>query len=123
MLNTDAALGPDRRSRSAADRKRDAQPAECEVVTVPESIIHGIGPLAAKLEKGAKLAYDGQAAASRGKAEQAKENGGASRTARLDPREFIRNSGETAGYGAGGNSEAVAKLTYERIYKMGYTPC
>ena len=78
---------------------------------------------------GAKLAYAGQGGRIvGGKAEQAKENGAlCSNCHALDPREFnVGNIGPSlAGYGAQrGNSEAVAKLTYERIYNAwAYTPC
>ena len=87
------------------------------------------GRLAGDWKVGAKLAYAGQG--SRivgGRLEQAKENGAlCSNCHVLDPREVnAGNIGPTlAGYGAQrGDSEAVARLTYERIYNAWtYQPC
>ena len=95
-----------------------------------ESIQYPVsGRLAGDWKVGAKLAYAGQG--SRivgGKVEAAKENGAlCSNCHVLDPREV--NAGNIgpalAGYGAQrGNSAAVARLTYERIYNAwAYLPC
>ena len=78
---------------------------------------------------GAKLAYNGQGSRILGgKLEKAKQNGAlCSNCHVLDAKEFnVGNIGPTlTGYGAQrGNSEAVAKLTYERIYNAwAYSPC
>ena len=87
------------------------------------------GRLAGDWKVGAKLAYAGQG--SRivgGRLEKAKENGAlCSNCHVLDPREVnVGNIGPAlAGYGAQrGDSEPVAKLTYERIYNAwAYLPC
>jgi sulfur-oxidizing protein SoxX len=87
------------------------------------------GNLAGDWKVGARLAYAGQGGRIvEGKVEAAKENGAlCSNCHTLDPREFnVGNIGPSlAGYGAlRGNSEAVAKLTYERIYNgWAYAPC
>lgn len=78
---------------------------------------------------GARLAFAGQGGrVVDGKVEKAKENGAlCSNCHALAPREFnVGNIGPSlSGYGAlRGNSEAVAKLTYERIYNAwAYAPC
>jgi sulfur-oxidizing protein SoxX len=90
-------------------------------------------PASAKLagdwKVGARLAYAGQG--SRivgGKVESVKENGAlCSNCHALDPGEVnVGNIGPSlTGYGAQrGNSDAIAKLTYERIYNAwAYSPC
>jgi len=87
------------------------------------------GKLAGDWKVGAKLAYDGGGSRIRGgKVEKLKENGAnCSNCHVLDPREV--NAGNVgpslAGYGAQrGNSEAVVKYTYEKIYNPWvYFPC
>jgi sulfur-oxidizing protein SoxX len=87
------------------------------------------GRLVGDWKVGAKLAYDGSGSRIRGgKLETSKENGSlCSNCHVLDAKEFnVGNIGPTlTGYGAQrGNSEAVAKLTYERIYNTwAYSPC
>jgi sulfur-oxidizing protein SoxX len=87
------------------------------------------GKLAGDWKVGAKLAYDGQGGRIlNGKLEAAKINGGlCSNCHALDPKEFnVGNIGPSlTGYGAQrGHSEAVVKLTYERIYNgWAYAPC
>jgi L-cysteine S-thiosulfotransferase len=86
------------------------------------------GKLTGDWKTGQKLAYDG--GGSRivaGKVEPRKENGAScSNCHMLDPGEI--NAGNVGpaltGYGARGNSAAIAKLTYERIYNAWSTyPC
>lgn len=87
------------------------------------------GKLMGDWKVGAKLAYDGGGGRIvGGKLEKRKENGGScSNCHLLNPREV--NAGNVgpslAGYGAQrGNSEAVAKYTYEKIYNAwAYFPC
>lgn len=87
------------------------------------------GTLAGDWKVGAKLAYAGQGGRIvGGKVEAAKENGAlCSNCHVLDPRDV--NAGNIgpalAGYGAQrGASEAVVKLTYEKIYNAwAYLPC
>lgn len=88
------------------------------------------GKLVGDWKVGAKLAYNGSGSRIRGgKLESAKGGNGAlcSNCHMLNPKEV--NAGNVgpslAGYGAQrGNSQAVAKLTYERIYNAwAYTPC
>lgn len=87
------------------------------------------GRLVGDWKVGAKLAYGGQGGRiSGGKLEKAKENGAlCSNCHMLDPKEFnVGNIGPSlTGYGAlRGGSDAVAKLTYERIYNAWtYSPC
>src|SRR6185295_10485476 len=90
-------------------------------------------PASAKLagdwKVGARLAYAGQGGRIvGGKVETAKENGAlCSNCHALDPAEVnVGNIGPSlTGYGAQrGNSDAIAKLTYERIYNAwAYSPC
>jgi sulfur-oxidizing protein SoxX len=87
------------------------------------------GKLMGDWKVGAKLAYDGGGSRIRGgKVEKRKENGGScSNCHLLNPREV--NAGNVgpslAGYGAQrGNSEAMVKYTYEKIYNAwAYFPC
>lgn len=87
------------------------------------------GKLSGDWKAGAKLAYNGQGGrVMGGKLEKAKVNGGlCSNCHALAPKEFnVGNIGPSlTGYGAQrGNSEAVVKLTYERIYNgWAYAPC
>ena len=87
------------------------------------------GKLVGDWKTGARLAYAGQGGRIvRGKVESAKENGAlCSNCHMLNPAEVnVGNIGPSlAGYGAQrGNSEAIAKLTYERIYNAWtYSPC
>jgi L-cysteine S-thiosulfotransferase len=87
------------------------------------------GKLAGDWKAGEKLAYDGAGTRIReGRVEKVNENGAlCSNCHVLDSREV--NAGNIGpsltGYGAQrGNSEAVAKFTYERIYNAwAYVPC
>lgn len=87
------------------------------------------GSLVGDWKTGARLAYAGQGGRILGgKVEKAKENGAlCSNCHALAPKEFnVGNIGPSlTGYGAQrGNSEAIAKLTYERIYNAwAYSPC
>lgn len=87
------------------------------------------GKLMGDWKAGAKLSYDGGGGRIvGGKVEKRKENGAScSNCHLLDPREV--NAGNVgpslAGYGAQrGNSEAVVKYTYEKVYNAwAYSPC
>jgi sulfur-oxidizing protein SoxX len=87
------------------------------------------GNLVGDWKTGARLAYAGQGGRIiGGKVEKAKENGAlCSNCHALAPKEFnVGNIGPSlTGYGAQrGHSEAIAKLTYERIYNAWtYAPC
>jgi sulfur-oxidizing protein SoxX len=87
------------------------------------------GKLAGDWKAGTRLAYAGQGGRIvQGTVEMAKENGAlCSNCHALDPGEVnVGNIGPSlTGYGAQrGNSDAVAKLTYERIYNAwAYSPC
>lgn len=87
------------------------------------------GKLVGDWKTGARLAFAGQGGRIiGGRVEKAKENGAlCSNCHALTPKEFnVGNIGPSlTGYGTQrGNSEAVAKLTYERIYNAwAYTPC
>ena len=87
------------------------------------------GPLVGDWKAGARLAYAGQGGrVVGGKVETAKENGAlCSNCHALDPSEInVGNIGPSlTGYGVQrGSSEAVARLTYERIYNAwAYAPC
>jgi len=87
------------------------------------------GKLVGDWKIGARLAYSGAGQRIRdGKIETAKENGAlCSNCHALDPKEVnVGNFGPSlTGYGAQrGNSDAIAKLTYERIYNAwAYSPC
>jgi sulfur-oxidizing protein SoxX len=102
-----------------------------EVVRLSRESIQypGSGRLAGDWKVGARLAFAGQGGRIvGGKLEKAKENGAlCSNCHALTPGEVnVGNIGPSlTGYGAQrGNSEAVARLTYERIYNAwAYTPC
>ncbi len=87
------------------------------------------GKLAGDWKVGAKLAYNGSGSRiSGGNLEKAKENGAlCSNCHVIDPKEFnVGNIGPSlTGFGAQrGNSEAMAKYTYEKIYNAwAYFPC
>jgi L-cysteine S-thiosulfotransferase len=87
------------------------------------------GKLVGDWKVGARLVYAGQGERIvGGKVESVKENGAlCSNCHALDPHEVnVGNIGPSlTGYGAQrGNSDAVAKLTYERIYNAwAYSPC
>lgn len=87
------------------------------------------GGLVGDWKTGARLAFAGQGGRIiGGRVEKAKENGAlCSNCHALAPKEFnVGNIGPSlTGYGAQrGNSEAVARLTYERIYNAwAYSPC
>lgn len=108
-----------------------SQEEAAEVVRLARASIQypASGRLVGDWKVGAKLAYAGQGGRiSGGKLEKARENGAlCSNCHQLDPKEFnVGNLGPVlTGYGAQrGDSEAVAKLTYERIYNAWtYSPC
>lgn len=87
------------------------------------------GKLVGDWKIGGKLAHDGAGdRIVRGQLEKRKENGGLCQNCHaLEPGEInVGNVGPSlTGYGAQrGNSEAVARLTYERIYNAwAYAPC
>jgi L-cysteine S-thiosulfotransferase len=87
------------------------------------------GNLVGDWKIGARLAYAGQGGRIvGGKVEKAKENGAlCSNCHALAPKEFnVGNIGPSlTGYGTQrGHSDAIAKLTYERIYNAwAYSPC
>lgn len=128
-----------RRSAQDQDQKicskiGDARLSEQEAAEVVKSARATIkypasGKLAGDWKVGAKLAYDGGGSRIRGgKVEKLKENGAnCSNCHVLDPREVnAGNMGPSlAGYGAQrGNSEAVVKYTYEKIYNAwAYSAC
>jgi sulfur-oxidizing protein SoxX len=94
-----------------------------------ESIRYPSGSLVGDWKVGNKLAHDGAGdRIQRGAVEKRKENGGLCQNCHaLAPGEInVGNVGPSlTGYGAQrGNSEALAKLTYERIYNAwAYAPC
>jgi len=108
-----------------------AQEEAAEVVKLSrESIKYpASGKLAGDWKEGARLAYAGQGGRIvGGKTEAAKENGAlCSNCHVLNPAEVnAGNIGPSlAAYGAQrGNSEAIVKLTYERVYNAwAYSPC
>ena len=108
-----------------------AQEEAAEVIRLSRESIQypASGKFAGDWKAGARLAYAGQGGRIvGGKLETAKENGAlCSNCHALDPGEFnVGNIGPSlTGYGAQrGNSEAIAKLTYERIYNAwAYSPC
>ena len=116
---------------SKIGHEKPSQEAAAEVVRLSrESMKYpAAGGLAGDWKAGARLAYAGQGGRIvGGKVETAKENGAlCSNCHALDPGEVnVGNVGPSlTGYGAQrGNSEAVAKLTYERIYNAwAYAPC
>jgi sulfur-oxidizing protein SoxX len=87
------------------------------------------GKLVGDWKRGEKLAHDGAGdRIQRGRLEKRKENGGLCQNCHaLAPGEInVGNIGPAlTGYGAQrGNSEPIAKLTYERIYNgWAYAPC
>lgn len=106
------------------------QPEAAEVVKLSRaSFEYPSGKLVGDWKVGEKLAHDGAGdRIARGRLEKRKENGGLCQNCHaLAPGEInVGNVGPTlTGYGAQrGNSEAVAKLTYERIYNgWAYAPC
>lgn len=134
-------VSPDLRKRAAQDRsqqicskiggaKLTQQEAEEVVKEARASIKYpDSGKLVGDWKVGAKLAYSGAGERIRGgKLEKAKMNGAlCSNCHMLAPNDFnVGNIGPSlVGYGAQrGNSEAIAKLTYERIYNAWtYSPC
>ena len=86
------------------------------------------GKLAGDWKTGSTLAHDGAGdRIAGGKLEQRKENGGLCQNCHaLAPGEInVGNVGPSlTGYGARGNSEAIVKYTYEKIYNAwAYFPC
>jgi sulfur-oxidizing protein SoxX len=108
-----------------------AQEEATEVIKLSrESIKYpAAGKLVGNWKTGEKLAYDGAGTRIRnGRVEKVSENGAlCSNCHALDPKEVnVGNVGPSlAGYGVQrGNAEAVAKLTYEKIYNAWiYLPC
>lgn len=116
-------------SKIAGARLTQAEAAE--VVKLARASIQypASGKLVGDWKIGNKLAHDGAGdRIQRGRLEKRKENGGLCQNCHaLAPGEInVGNVGPSlTGYGAQrGNSEAVAKLTYERIYNgWAYAPC
>jgi sulfur-oxidizing protein SoxX len=108
-----------------------AQPEAAEVVRLARESMRfpASGKLVGDWKVGEKLAHDGAGdRIQRGQLEKRKENGGLCQNCHaLAPGEInVGNVGPSlTGYGAQrGSSEAVAKLTYERIYNgWAYAPC
>jgi sulfur-oxidizing protein SoxX len=107
------------------------QPEAAEVVRLARESMRypDSGKLVGDWKIGEKLAHDGAGdRIQRGQLEKRKENGGLCQNCHaLAPREInVGNVGPAlTGYGTQrGTSEAVAKLTYERIYNgWAYSPC
>lgn len=108
-----------------------SQPEAAEVVRLARESMRypASGKLVGNWKIGEKLAHDGAGdRIQRGQLEKRKENGGLCQNCHaLAPGEInVGNVGPAlTGYGAQrGNSEPVAKLTYERIYNgWAYAPC
>jgi sulfur-oxidizing protein SoxX len=122
------------RAQTICSKVRHVKPTQdeaAEVVRLSRETLKypASGRLAGDWKAGARLAYAGQdGRIVQGKLEMAKENGAlCSNCHALDPGEVnVGNIGPSlTGYGAQrGNSDAVAKLTYERIYNAwAYSPC
>jgi sulfur-oxidizing protein SoxX len=122
------------RSQQICSKIGDAkltQEEAAEVVKLARASIRypASGKLVGDWRIGDKLAHDGAGdRIARGQLEKRKENGGLCQNCHaLAPGEInVGNVGPSlTGYGAlRGNSEAVARLTYERIYNAwAYTPC
>jgi sulfur-oxidizing protein SoxX len=115
---------------SKIDRAALTQPEAAEVVKLARaSIKYPSGKLVGEWKIGEKLAHDGAGdRIARGRLEKRKENGGLCQNCHaLEPGEInVGNVGPSlTGYGAQrGNSEAIAKFTYEKIYNAWlYFPC
>lgn len=116
---------------SKIDNATLSQAEAAEVVTIARASIQypASGKLMGNWKRGDQLAHDGAGdRIRRGKLEKRKENGGLCQNCHaLAPGEInVGNVGPSlTGYGVQrGNSEAVAKLTYERIYNAwAYAPC
>jgi sulfur-oxidizing protein SoxX len=112
-----------------ADAKLTQEEAAEVVKLARESIRYPSGSLVGDWKIGNKLAHDGAGSRiQRGQLEKRKENGGLCQNCHaLAPGEInVGNIGPSlTGYGTQrGNSEPVAKLTYERIYNgWAYAPC
>lgn len=122
------------RSQSVCSKIGDAkltQEEAAEVVRLARASMRypGSGKLVGDWKAGEKLAHDGAGdRIQRGRLEKRKENGGLCQNCHaLAPGEInVGNVGPAlTGYGlTRGNSDAVAKLTYERIYNgWAYAPC
>lgn len=126
-------LEQDRSQRicSKIGNTRLTQEEAAEVVKLARASIQypASGKLAGDWRAGEKLAHDGAGARiQRGRLEKRKENGGLCQNCHgLAPGEInVGNIGPAlTGYGLQrGNSDAIAKLTYERIYNgWAYAPC
>jgi sulfur-oxidizing protein SoxX len=119
------------RSQQICSKTGVTQADSAEVVKLARASIRypASGKLVGDWKVGAKLAYNGQGSRiMNGRLEKRKENGAlCSNCHQLDPKQFnVGNLGPSlAGYGAQrGHTEAVAKVTYERIYNAwAYVPC
>lgn len=121
---------PSQRICSKIGDARLTQEEAAEVVKLARaSMKYPSGKLQGDWKTGEKLAHDGAGARiQRGTLEKRKENGGLCQNCHgLAPGEInVGNIGPSlTGYGLQrGNSDAVAKLTYERIYNgWAYAPC
>ena len=116
---------------SRVDRSALAQEEAAQVVSLARASIKypASGKLAGDWRIGAKLAYDGGGDRIQfGRLEKRKENGGLCQNCHaLNPGDInVGNVGPSlTGYGAQrGNSDAVVKYTYERIYNAwAFLPC
>lgn len=141
MVGNSFTASPEHAKRLAQDKSQQicskigdvklTQAEAAEVVKLARASIKypASGKLAGNWKLGDKLAHDGAGDRIRnGRLEKRKENGGLCQNCHaLAPGEInVGNVGPSlTGYGAQrGNSEAVAKLTYERIYNAwAYAPC
>jgi L-cysteine S-thiosulfotransferase len=121
------------RAQQICSKTGDAKltgPESAEVVQLARSNFRypADGRFAGDWKAGEKLVYDGTGERIRGGAVEKVARNGAlcSNCHALDPKEInVGNLGPAlTGYGARGNSEAVAKYTYEKIYNAwSYYPC
>lgn len=122
------------RSQQICSKIGDAKLTQAEAAEVVKLARESIrypasGKLVGDWKRGEQIAHDGAGdRIARGKLEKRKENGGLCQNCHaLAPGEInVGNVGPAlTGYGLQrGNSEAIAKLTYERIYNAwAYSPC
>ena len=141
MVKSGFTASPEHAKRLVQDRSQQicskiagaplSQDEAAEVVKLARASIRypASGKLAGDWKIGSRLAHDGAGdRILRGKLEKRKENGGLCQNCHaLAPGEInVGNVGPSlTGYGAQrGNSEAIARLTYERIYNgWAYVPC
>jgi sulfur-oxidizing protein SoxX len=116
-------------SKIGDDKLTQAEAAEVVKLARASMQYPASGKLVGDWKVGAKLAHNGAGdRIVRGRLEKRKENGGLCQNCHaLEPGEInVGNVGPSlTGYGAQrGSSEAVARLTYERIYNAwAYSPC